>query len=110
TDTADRTRIAAQVVSGIGFLGAGAIIHNQGRVAGLTTAATLWSSAAIGLAVAYGRFVIAIFTTVLLYVLLELHHFGKWASIKNVEAQPEGERAVLNGNADGTDSNRPGKN
>jgi putative Mg2+ transporter-C (MgtC) family protein len=91
TDTADRTRIAAQVVSGIGFLGAGAIIRNQGRVAGLATAATLWSAAAVGLAVAYGKFVIAVFTTLLLYALLELHHFGRWSSVKNIGAPSEDE-------------------
>src|SRR4051812_34882375 len=45
TDGADRARIAAQVASGIGFLGAGAIIRDRGRVAGMTTAATLWSAA-----------------------------------------------------------------
>src|SRR5439155_25003554 len=95
-DGGDRTRIAAQVVSGIGFLGAGAIIRNQGRVAGLTAAATLWSSAAVGLAVAYGRFIIAIATALLLYMLLELHHLGRWASVKNINASSEPENTGLN--------------
>ena len=44
--TADRSRVAAQVVSGIGFLGAGSIIRDRGRVSGLTTAATIWVVAA----------------------------------------------------------------
>jgi putative Mg2+ transporter-C (MgtC) family protein len=50
----DPTRVAAQVVAGIGFLGAGAIIRNRGNVQGLTTAAALWVTAAIGLAVGLG--------------------------------------------------------
>src|SRR5262245_16144407 len=81
TETPDTTRIAAQVVSGIGFLGAGAILRDGGRVSGLTAAATLWSAAAVGLAAAYGKFIIAAFTAFLLYGLLELHHFGQWASV-----------------------------
>ena len=51
----DTTRIAAQIVSGIGFLGAGAILHGEGAVVGLTTAATIWVVAAIGTAVGAGR-------------------------------------------------------
>lgn len=52
--TADVTRIGAQVVSGIGFLGAGSIIVNKRRITGLTTAAGLWASACIGLAIGIG--------------------------------------------------------
>jgi len=92
-DPADRTRIAAQVVSGIGFLGAGAILRNRGRVAGLTTAATLWAAAAVGLAVAFGRFILAAFTALLLFALLELHHRRAWASVKNVGGVSDEEEA-----------------
>lgn len=53
-DVADRTRIAAQIVSGIGFMGAGVIFAAGGRVHGLTTAAALWASAAIGTCVGLG--------------------------------------------------------
>ena len=51
----DTTRIAAQIVTGIGFLGAGAILHGQGAVIGLTTAATIWVVAAIGMCGRRGR-------------------------------------------------------
>jgi putative Mg2+ transporter-C (MgtC) family protein len=66
----DPTRIAAQVVTGIGFLGAGAIIRMGLSVRGLTTAATLWVAAAIGLTSGAGYYSAAIITTVLVLVLL----------------------------------------
>jgi len=50
----DPTRIAAQIVTGVGFLGAGAILHSKGHVTGLTSAATIWLVAAIGMAVGAG--------------------------------------------------------
>ena len=61
--TADVTRIGAQVVSGIGFLGAGSIIVNKRRITGLTTAAGLWASACIGLAIGIGFYEGAIIGT-----------------------------------------------
>jgi putative Mg2+ transporter-C (MgtC) family protein len=66
----DPTRIAAQVVSGIGFLGAGAIIRQGLSVRGLTTAATLWVVAAIGMAAGAGYYAAAMMTTVLVLVSL----------------------------------------
>ena len=66
----DTTRIAAQIVSGIGFLGAGAILHSRGSVVGLTTAATIWVVAAIGAAVGAGRYVEAVGTTALVGLVL----------------------------------------
>jgi putative Mg2+ transporter-C (MgtC) family protein len=63
---ADPGRIAAQIVSGIGFLGAGTIIQARGSVHGLTTAATIWVMAGIGLAIGSGAFAPAIATTVIL--------------------------------------------
>jgi len=66
----DTTRIAAQIVSGIGFLGAGAIIYSQGTVVGLTTAATIWVVAAVGSAVGAGEYVDAIGSTVLIVGIL----------------------------------------
>jgi putative Mg2+ transporter-C (MgtC) family protein len=68
---ADPARLAAQVVSGIGFLGAGTIMKEGPTVIGLTTAATLWVVAAIGLAVGSGYFVCALITTALSYATLE---------------------------------------
>jgi putative Mg2+ transporter-C (MgtC) family protein len=67
---ADPGRIAAQIVSGIGFLGAGTIIQSRAGVVGLTTAATLWVVAAIGMAVGAGAFVEAIGTTLLVVMAL----------------------------------------
>jgi putative Mg2+ transporter-C (MgtC) family protein len=66
----DTTRIAAQIVSGIGFLGAGAILHSRGAVVGLTTAATIWVVAAIGSAVGSGEYVEAVGTTVMVTLVL----------------------------------------
>lgn len=66
----DVTRIAAQIVTGIGFLGAGAILHERGSVIGLTTAATIWVVAAIGMAVGSGAYVPAVGTTVVVCLVL----------------------------------------
>ncbi len=66
----DPGRIAAQVVSGIGFLGAGAIIQMKGAVRGLTTAAGIWISACIGLAVGAGMYLIAVIATLLIFFIL----------------------------------------
>ncbi len=68
----DPTRIAAQIVSGIGFIGAGTILHHRGGVRGLTTAASLWSVAAIGMAAGAGLLVLAVIGTVLILVVLNL--------------------------------------
>ena len=70
TPRVDPTRIAAQVVSGIGFLGAGVILRCGATVRGVTTAAALWISSAIGMATAAGFYVGAIATTVLALVTL----------------------------------------
>jgi len=67
-NTGDPGRIAAQVVSGMGFLGAGAIIRLGSNIRGLTTAASLWLTAAVGLAIGAGMF-IAAFTTVILAII-----------------------------------------
>lgn len=76
----DPGRIAAQVVSGIGFLGAGAIIQMKGSVRGLTTAAGIWIVAAIGLAVGAGLYVVSVVATgliliVLMYIERFEHHY-----------------------------------
>ena len=69
---ADPTRIAAQIVSGIGFLGGGAILHHGGTVRGLTTAASLWAVAAVGMAAGAGLYVLAVVSAVLVIVALEM--------------------------------------
>ncbi len=63
-------RISAQIVTGIGFLGAGAILRGRASVHGLTTAATIWVNAAIGMAVGAGQFVLAAATTAVTLVVL----------------------------------------
>jgi putative Mg2+ transporter-C (MgtC) family protein len=69
--TGDPARIAAQVVTGIGFLGAGSILQARGAVVGLTTAATIWVVAAIGMLAGAGWYVEATGGTVLVLVVLE---------------------------------------
>ena len=71
----DAARVAAQVVSGIGFIGAGVIIFQKNVVRGITTAAGLWVSAAIGLACGAGMFTIAVAATLLTILCLEMLHF-----------------------------------
>src|SRR3989338_8734060 len=68
----DPSRIASQVVVGIGFIGAGVIMFQQANVRGLTTAAGLWVSAAIGMAVGYKLYAIAVFTALLTLLILIL--------------------------------------
>lgn len=66
----DHTRIAAQIIPGIGFIGAGAVIRDRGAVTGITSAATMFVMASIGMAVGAGMIVSAIFATALLLVAL----------------------------------------
>ena len=71
----DVSRIAAQVVSGIGFIGAGCIIFQKHVVRGLTTAAGLWVASAIGMAAGAGMYAVAAASTVMVLVCLELMNF-----------------------------------
>ena len=72
----DPARLAAQVVTGIGFLGAGTIMQSKGTITGLTSAATIWTVAAIGLTIGAGSFVAGLGATALvMIVLLVLGHF-----------------------------------
>ena len=66
----DPTRIAAQIISGIGFLGAGAVLHSHGFVLGLTTAATIWVVAGVGMALGSGMYLVALFATAMSLVTL----------------------------------------
>ncbi|MFP4020884.1 MAG: MgtC/SapB family protein [Halanaerobium sp.] len=68
----DPARLAAQVVSGIGFLGAGTIIKQEDKVEGLTTAASLWGVAGLGLAVGYGLYDISIASALIIFVSLRV--------------------------------------
>ena len=71
----DAARVAAQVVSGIGFIGAGVIIFQKNAVRGVTTAAGLWVAAAIGLSCGGGMYSVAIAATLLTVLVLEMMHF-----------------------------------
>ncbi len=74
-DADDTARVAAGVVAGVGFLGAGAIIRGgEGVVAGLTTAATIWSVAGIGLAAGAGLYIISAVATALVLIALLIPH------------------------------------
>src|SRR2546428_3102749 len=68
----DHTRIAAQIIPGIGFIGAGSILHAKGSVSGLTTAATLFVVASIGMAAGGGLYLDAIFATLLIFIALQV--------------------------------------
>ncbi|HSI10683.1 MAG TPA: MgtC/SapB family protein [Chthoniobacter sp.] len=80
--TGDSGRVAAQIVTGIGFLGAGVILHGRGTISGTTTAATIWVTAAIGMLAATGYGVGALAASVLVRLLLfvvrkfEVHRLG----------------------------------
>ena len=82
----DTSRVAAQVVSGIGFLGAGLIVFQKNVVHGLTTAAGLWVTAAVGMACGTGQYYLAAFVTMLMLVGLELlgHLVPKLGGMTNV--------------------------
>lgn len=70
--SSDVTRLVSAIVSGIGFLGAGTIIVTSGAVKGLTTAASIWAIASIGMASGFGHFFLATVGTVIIYVVLHL--------------------------------------
>ena len=72
TGIRDTGRVAAQIVTGIGFIGAGTVLRNGPMIIGLTTAATLWISAAIGMTCGVGMYDVAIVTTVLSVAVLTL--------------------------------------
>lgn len=85
----DTTRIAAQVVTGVGFLGAGVILREQGRVIGLTTAATLWAAASVGLAIAYGMYILGFLTAGIIFFLLGSHHLQGYRRLKGKRPKEE---------------------
>lgn len=81
----DPTRVASTMVTGIGFLGGGAILKEGARVRGLTTAASLWVTAAIGLGCALGEYVLAVVTTVLVLLSLTvLRRPQRWALFRRM--------------------------
>ena len=92
----DPGRIAAQVLTGIGFLGAGAIIHMKGSVRGLTTAAGIWMVAAIGLAIGAGMYVVSLIATgSVLFILVSLERYDRQR--KSISGQSRVINVVLDG-------------
>jgi len=76
-DPASKSRIAAQIVSGIGFLGAGLIIKEGMSVKNLTTAASLWAAGAIGMAIGFGYSAIATISTLAMLIIPRIPHLGR---------------------------------
>jgi putative Mg2+ transporter-C (MgtC) family protein len=68
----DITRLAAQIISGIGFLGAGVILKDGGSISGLTTASTIWFIGCIGIGVGFGLYIISIFATIIIFIFLSI--------------------------------------
>ena len=96
----DPTRIAAQVVTGIGFLGAGTILREGGGVRGLTTAATIWVVAGIGMAAGFGFYVLAAGATALVVAALIAMRLVRPHLVRVLPGQEEEE--------EGEDGDRPG--
>lgn len=71
------SRIAAGIVTGIGFLGAGNIIAHKGHISGITSAATLWVVAGIGLSIGVGQYLMAIISALLVFAILQLGRIEK---------------------------------
>jgi putative Mg2+ transporter-C (MgtC) family protein len=93
----DPARIAAQIVTGVGFLGAGAIIVSRKGVIGLTTAAIIWITAAVGMVIGYGQLLLGSLAAVLVLLthitltLIEIHWLHPWArnhGFNNVDGYP----------------------
>lgn len=80
---ADTSRIASNIVTGIGFLGGGIIIQKKNEAFDVTTAAGIWATAAIGMAIGVGAWFIAIYSTVVLWIILALIKQIKDAVAKN---------------------------
>ena len=97
----DHTRIAAQIIPGIGFIGAGSILHARGSTMGLTTAATVFVVASVGMAAGGGLYITAVFATgVILIALALLGQFEKRMSLRSLsytfEVTGKNTDAVLN--------------
>ena len=97
----DVSRIAAQVVSGIGFIGAGTIIFQKNAVHGLTTAAGVWVTAAIGLACGAGLYVLSVVATVLVLVGMEAFNYVLRRLDRSKEGGTEHGNEAEDGSEDG---------
>jgi len=107
--TTDKSRIASNIVQGIGFLGAGLILHNRSRISGLTSAASVWVVASIGMACGAGLYMAAVIATAIVIIALALVGFlERNASIKIYslvyEARGSDQTAMLTSILDAIDS------
>ena len=85
--TIDPTRLAQGIITGVGFLGAGTILHHERDVYGLTTAAVIWLAAAVGMAAGAGMVDLAIWGTAISLVVLQIYgHLEFWMRKKNIRA------------------------
>ena len=85
TDTAT-SRVAANIVNGVGFLGAGVILFAEGKLKGLTTASSIWVAAALGMSVGLGQYILSLIATVLVVIVLELFApLDRWLDSKGHE-------------------------
>jgi putative Mg2+ transporter-C (MgtC) family protein len=91
-DPASKSRIAAQIVSGIGFLGAGLILKDGATVRNLTTAASIWFAGSIGMAIGFGYLQIAIIAAIASVFIPRIPHIRKQASGERVVANIRAER------------------
>ena len=80
--------IAAGVGTGIGFLRGGGLLRGRGNIVGLTTAATLWATASVGLATGYGMYTLAVLVALIVFGLLALHHVPGWGRLKQSNPLP----------------------
>jgi putative Mg2+ transporter-C (MgtC) family protein len=88
--TGDRARVAAQIVTGIGFLGAGTIIQGRRHVHELTTAASIWATAAVGMAVGAGAWFLGLTATLVIWVILAvLRRFEPEKQFQSARSEPE---------------------
>jgi putative Mg2+ transporter-C (MgtC) family protein len=93
--TVDPTRIAAQIVTGVGFLGAGSILRQGELVRGLTTAASIWVAASLGMAVGFGYYGVAVYVTVVVVIVLlglkplEERFFRRRGHRRETDPQPD---------------------
>ena len=88
-ETADAGRVAAQIVSGVGFLGAGIIVYRQHEVRGLTTAAGVWATAGVGMACGAGMYLLAAGATAVLVLAQFLFHFGVFRNKRSYSVKIE---------------------
>ena len=106
-DMVDPTRIAAQIVSGIGFIGAGTILQHRGSIRGLTSAASLWSVAAIGTAAGAGLLVMAVVGTLLILVVLAVLDRIEAFATRRLKLPPEPKTRAPDGDLDGRSEDMP---